>query len=405
MSILDYSPRTCRKIQRGTQMKHNLNTDILSLESSGIRRINEEASQVDGVISLTIGEPMFDTTSDVIEATVKALYNNQTKYPPYQGIQSLKEAIVSFEKQSQNIDYLPDEVIITQGASGALFAALGSIVNLEDEVIVFDPSYVAYIPTIKLFKGKPIIIDTTPEKFQLSYTKIKEAITPKTKAIIINSPNNPTGCIYNKESLAVLTRIMDEHDIYIISDDVYNQLVYLDNPEYLVQKQKYKSQIIYCQSFSKPYSMTGWRVGYILADVALISQAKKIQQYVAAGVAPFIQLGAINAFNEDLQPIIKKYKKNRDVALSILDEYHIDYVQPEGAFYLFVDISAAKMKSWDFARSLLREKKVAVVPGLVFSKNTDSFVRISFSTDYSSLVEGVTRFATFLIEKSSDSKK
>jgi aspartate/methionine/tyrosine aminotransferase len=385
-------------------MKHNLNKDILDLESSGIRKINAEASRVEGVISLTIGEPMFNTASEVIETAIDSLHNNQTKYPPYEGLVELRETIVAFEKKSQNIDYLPEEVLITQGASGALFAALGTVLNPEDEVIVFDPAYVAYFPTIKIFKGVPVVIDTTPEKFQLSYEKIKNAITPKTKAIIINSPNNPTGCIYNKKSLEAITKIMDEHDIYVISDDVYNQLVYTDNPEYLIQNQKYKSQIIYCQSMSKPYSMTGWRIGYILAEKAIIDQAKKIQQYVAAGIPPFIQQATSKAFNADMKPIIEKYKKNLDVALSILDKHHISYIQPQGAFYLFIDISKSNMSSWDFARLLLKKEKVAVVPGLVFSQNTDCFVRISFSTEFLKVVDGVTRFSTFLNNQTENNK-
>lgn len=377
----------------------------MNLESSGIRKINDEASNLEGVISLTIGEPMFNTSPNVINTAIEALHNNQTKYPSYEGLQKLRETIVAFEKKSQNIDYSIDEVLITQGASGALFASLGSILNPDDEVIVFDPSYIAYLPTIKIFKGVAVIIDTTPERFQLSYDKIKQAITSQTKAIIVNSPNNPTGCIYNEASLSALTRIMDEHDIYIISDDVYNQLIYTNEAKFLIQNQKYKSQIIYCQSMSKPYSMTGWRLGYILADKAIINQAKKIQQYVAAGLPPFIQLAAAAAFKEDLQPIIVKYKKNRDIALSILEEHHITYIQPEGAFYLFIDISASQLNSWDFARLLLSQSKVAVVPGLVFSQNADTFVRISFSTDYSNLVEGITRFAKFLNERTRLSTK
>lgn len=380
-------------------MNHSLNKDILELESSGIRKINAEASKLDDVISLTIGEPMFNTDIDVIETTIESLHNNQTKYPPYEGLLELREAIVAFEKKSQNIDYTIEEVLVTQGASGALFAALGTILNPNDEVIVFDPSYVAYIPTIRIFKGVPVVIDTTNENFQLSYAKIKKAITSKTKAIIINSPNNPTGCIYNKESLDAITAILDEHDIYIISDDVYNQLVYIENPQYLVQNQKYKSNIIYCQSMSKPYSMTGWRVGYVLADKAIIDQAKKIQQYVAAGIPPFIQQGAKKAFSANMKPIVEKYKKNLDSALDVLDKYMIDYVKPEGAFYLFVDISKSNMTSWEFARNLLQKEKVAVVPGLVFSKNTDNFVRISISLEHTKLLIGLTRFATFLNEQ------
>lgn len=377
-------------------MKHRLNDSIVDLKLSGIRLLNQEASEVDDVIALTIGEPMFNTSELVKEAAIQAIEDDQTKYPPYQGMIQLRSKIVEFEKRFQNIDYNINEVLITQGASGALFTALGAILNPDDEVIIFDPSYVAYYPIVKTFKAIPVIIDTTPEEFQLSYEKITSKLTRNTKAIIINSPNNPTGVIYNKESIDVLTRIMDENDIYIISDDVYNQLIYEGTPTFLVQNQKYKSQIIYCQSLSKPYAMTGWRIGYVMADEAIIEQALKVQQFMAAGVPPFIQHAAIKAFDVDVEPIVKQYQKNYKIATQILDQHNIQYVKPKGAFYLFINISQSNKNSWDFTRDLLQHEKVAVVPGIVFSKSSDSFVRLSFCTDYNKVVEGVKRFSKYL---------
>ena len=359
-------------------MKHRLNKNIEDLKMSGIRVLSQEANQVDEVIALTIGEPMFNTPSQVKEAAIFAINDDNTKYPSYQGMLELRQSIISFEKKFQNIDYSIDEVLVTQGASGALFTALGAILNPDEEVIIFDPSYIAYYPIVRTFKANPIVIDTTAENFQLSYSKIKDAITSKTKAIIVNSPNNPTGAIYNDKSLQILERIMDEHNIYVITDDVYNQLVYEGTPSYIVQKQKYKAQIIYCQSLSKPYAMTGWRIGYVMADQAIIKQAMKLQQFMAAGIPPFIQIAAIKAFDVDVNPIVDQYKKNYIAATQILEEYKIEYVKPQGAFYLFIDISKSNKNSWDFARALLHEEKVAVVPGEVFSKNSDSFVRISF---------------------------
>ncbi len=377
-------------------MKHRLNESIVDLKLSGIRLLNQEAAEVNDVIALTIGEPMFNTSELVKDVAIQAIKDDKTKYPPYQGMIQLRNKIIEFEKRFQNIDYNINEVLITQGASGALFTALGAILNPDDEVIIFDPSYVAYYPIVKTFKAIPVVIDTTPEEFQLSYEKITNKLSKNTKAIIINSPNNPTGVIYNKESIDVLKRIMDEHDIYIISDDVYNQLVYEGTPTFLVQNQKYKSQIIYCQSLSKPYAMTGWRIGYVMADEAIIEQALKLQQFMAAGIPPFIQHAAIKAFDVDVEPIVQQYKKNYEIATQILDQHNIQYVKPKGAFYLFINISQSNKNSWDFTRDLLQHEKVAVVPGAVFSKNSDSFVRLSFCTDYNKVLEGVKRFSNYL---------
>ncbi|NLA78124.1 MAG: aminotransferase class I/II-fold pyridoxal phosphate-dependent enzyme [Erysipelothrix sp.] len=377
-------------------MKHQLNKIIERQKPSGIRALNQEAAQVDGAISLTIGEPVLETAQRIKDAANQALADHQTKYPPYQGLLVLREKIIEFEKELQNIDYHVDEVIITQGASGALYSALGAVLNPGDEVIIFEPAYVAYYPIVKSFGGKPVLIDTTPMHFQLSYAEIKARITPKTKAIVINSPNNPTGVIYNEASLNALKQIMDEHSLYVISDDVYNQLVFDAGATFLVQDQRYKKQVIYCQSFSKPYAMTGWRVGYMMADQAIIQQAIKFQQYMAAGVAPFIQYGAMQALKEDVKPVVVHYKKHYEAAAKILKEHKIDFVEPQGAFYLFVNISKSKMKSWEFARNLLHTNKVAVVPGAAFSDASDDYVRLSFCVDYEKVVEGTTLFAKYL---------
>ena len=192
---------------------------------------------------------------------------------------------------------------------------------------------------------------------------------------------------------------MDEHDLYIISDDVYNQLVYRkEDAKFLVQDQKYKKQIIYCQSLSKPYAMTGWRIGYMMADQAIIQQAIKYQQYMAAGVAPFIQYGALAALKCDVSDSLATYIKHYKVVSAILDEYKIDYIKAQGAFYVFVNISKTKKKSWDFAHGLLQTKKVAVVPGAAFSEYVDDYVRISFAGDLDQVISGVSLFAHYVKE-------
>lgn len=376
---------------------HKLNKNLIDLSMSGIRLFNQQASKVDNAIVLTIGEPTFTTPENIKQAAIDAFNNNQTKYPPFQGYPSLLSAIRDFEYKTQNILYQDEEILITQGATGAIYNALGSICNPDDEVIIFDPAYIAYEPAIEIFHAKTIRVDTSEDDFQLSYEKIVEKITNKTKAIIVNSPNNPTGVIYNNKSIEILKRIIDEFDIYIITDDVYNQITYTD-ADFIIRHQSHRDRLIYCQSFSKPYSMTGWRIGYMLAPKEIIKNALKVQQFVSAGVASFIQIAAIEALKTDVSHMSNYYRENLDAALKLLDQHQISYLKPQGAFYLFVNIKNTSMSSWEFCEQLLNKHKVAVIPGSVFSKTSDDFIRVSFGANQKDLIEGLNRLITFIKE-------
>ena len=377
------------------QMRIKLNHNIEQLEMSGIRLFTAQASAYENVIKLTIGEPTFTTPEPIKEALKKSLDNNRTFYPSFAGSDTFKKEIIAYEKRVNGVEYAMDEVLITQGATGAIFAALGSILNPEDEVILFQPTYIAYQPAIEFYKGIPVFVDTTPNQFQLNYDDIKKCITPKTKAIIINSPNNPTGVIYSETSLNVIKRILDEHDLFVISDDVYAQLVYKE-ATFLNQDIRYKDKTILTQSLSKPYAMTGWRVGYLCAHKDIIKSAHKIQQYAAAGVPLFIQDAAEVALNTNVDEMTAFYKQNRDDVVSILRSNSIPFIYPEGAFYIFIDISSKGLDSWKFSTQFLDEYKVAVIPGVVFSTKSDHFIRISLAASNHDCQEGVRRLVSFL---------
>jgi aspartate/methionine/tyrosine aminotransferase len=378
-------------------MLDKLNHNLEKLEISGIRLFNAQTTAYQDVIKLTIGEPTFATPEPIKDALKFSLDKNRTFYPSFAGSDSFKREIIAYEKRVNGIDYTMDEVLITQGATGAIFAALGSILNPGDEVILFEPTYVAYQPAVEFFQAKPVFVDTTSHKFQLNYDDVKKQITSKTKAMIVNSPNNPTGVIFNEASLNVIKRILDEHDIFVISDDVYAQLVY-DEASFLNQDVRYKDRILLTQSLSKPYAMTGWRVGYLCAHKNIIKSAHKIQQYAAAGVPLFIQDAAEVALNTNVDEMISFYRQNRDDVVALLNQAQVPYVYPQGAFYIFIDVSHKKMDSWTFSTQLLDKYHVAVIPGVVFSKHTDHYIRISLAASNQECKEGVKRLIQFLHE-------
>jgi aspartate/methionine/tyrosine aminotransferase len=377
------------------RMLIKLNERLEKLEMSGIRLFTNQASKYQNVIKLTIGEPTFATPEPIKQALKASLDKNRTFYPSFAGSDTFKQEIIAYEKRVNGVEYAMDEILITQGATGAIFGALGSILNPGDEVILFEPTYIAYQPAVEFFQGKPVFVDTTKNQFQLNYDDIKKQITSKTKALIVNSPNNPTGVIYNETSLNVVKRILDEHNVFVISDDVYAQLVY-DSATFLNQDVRYKDRILLTQSLSKPYAMTGWRIGYLCAHKDIIKSAHKIQQYAAAGVPLFIQDAAEVALNTNVDEMTSFYRQNRDDVVAILDEAKIPYIYPQGAFYIFIDISAKKLDSWTFASQLLENYQVAVIPGVVFSKHSDHYIRISLAAANKDCKEGVKRLIQFL---------
>lgn len=376
-------------------MRIKLNQNLAKLEMSGIRLFTTHASAFENVIKLTIGEPNFSTPEPIKKALISSLEKNRTFYPSFAGSDTFKKEIIEYEKRVNGVEYQLDEILVTQGATGAIFAALASIINPGDEVILFEPAYIAYQPAIEFYGGVPVFINTTNDQFQLNYDLIKCKITEKTKAIIVNSPNNPTGVIYTEKSLEIIKRILDEHEIFVISDDVYAQLVY-DKVQFLNQDVRYKDRILLTQSLSKPYAMTGWRIGYLCAHKDIIKSAHKVQQYAAAGVPLFIQDAAEVALKTNIDYMREFYRKNRDDVVELLRKNNVPFVYPQGAFYIFIDISQKGLDSWSFSTQLLEKYRVAVIPGVVFSKLTDSFIRISLAASNEDCIEGVTRLLHFL---------
>ncbi len=376
-------------------MKHVLNEVLVNMELSGIRRFSEEANQIEGVIRLTIGEPMFDTPDPIKQAAIDALNANDTHYPFAQGLLSLRKAVCEFEKKTQNLHYSPEEVIITQGATGGLFTTINAICRPKDEVIILLPAFTIYKPIVEFADGVPILLDISEDGFQIDEQKLRSVITSKTKAIIVNSPNNPSGISLNKQSNDILEKIVKEYDLYVLCDDVYNQLIF-EETDFLVRRASIRKNIIYIQSFSKPYAMTGWRIGYVMADQPVATEIAKVQSYGTSGVPPFVQRAAITALSTDVSDMISQYKTNMIEVTRRLIQRGIPFVQPQGAFYLLVDISGCGMDSWTFARKLLAETKVAVIPGEVFGATTDRYIRTSLATDISISLPAFDRIADFM---------
>jgi aspartate/methionine/tyrosine aminotransferase len=378
-------------------MNHVLNEILLNMDLSGIRRFSEEANQVEGVVRLTIGEPMFDTPEPIKKAAIDALAANDTHYPYAQGLFSLRKAVCEFEKRTQNLDYVPNEVVITQGATGGLFTAINTICQPMDEVIILLPAFTIYKPIVEFADAVPILIDISEDDFQINEEKLQSAITPKTKAIIVNSPNNPSGISLSRESNDILEKIVRENDLYVLCDDVYNQLIF-EKTDFLVQRKSIRKNIIYIQSFSKPYAMTGWRVGYVMADQPVATEIAKVQSYGTSGVPPFIQQAAIAALSTDVSAMLKQYETNMIEVTQLLTQRGIPFVKPQGAFYLLVDISLCNMDSWTFSRKLLHEEKVAVIPGEVFGIQMDRYVRTSLATDIKVSLPAFDRIADFILK-------
>lgn len=385
-------------------MKNRVNTQVANLHLSGIRTFSEEASKVDGVISLTIGEPEFATDDSIKQAAIEALNDNFTHYPPASGILPLRRSIIAFEKKLHGLDYAENEIIVTNGSTQGLSATFLALLNPGDEVIIPAPMYVSYAPMLEYCEAVLVELDTTANEFQINEDKLRSLITNKTKMIVITSPNNPTGCVYNQASIDAVIRASKEFDLFVVSDDVYNQLVYMDHLPSVCDDLSMKDRLIITQSLSKPYSMTGWRVGYVLGDRPIIEEITKMHQYMVAGISSFSQRAAIKALDVDVQPMVDNYRRRRDKCYAVLQEVGLTCVEPQGAFYLFPDIAEFGMDSVTFCRKALYEYKVAFVPGIYFSEVADHFFRISYAAKEENLYEGMNRLKQMILDLRAEKK-
>lgn len=375
-------------------MEIKLNEQILKVQTSEIRKFNDYTRSVGVDTILTLGEPDFHTPDVINTAAINAINNHQTKYGPTPGTLDLRKKIVEFEKRVNNYDATIDEVIVTHGSTEALTSALFTMINPGDEIIVPIPAYPMYRQMIEFMKGKVVTIDTTSSHFQITKEQLNEAFTEKTKAIILTSPNNPTGAIYSDETLKNVYDIVKGKPVYIICDDVYNQIVYENRSLGFVRYKDLKEQIIICQSYSKSYAMPGWRCGYMIANAEFCKHATKIHQYMIVALNTFIQPAMIKALDYDSSAMVASYKERRDYIYHRLVDMGLEVDLPAGAFYIFPSIKKFHISSTEFCSRFAKEYKVAIIPGHCFE--ADDYVRISYCVDLETIKTACDRLEKFI---------
>lgn len=373
-------------------------------------KANELKSQGVDVVSFGAGEPDFNTPQNIIQAAINAMNNGKTKYTPAGGILELKQTICNKFKNDNNLEYKPSQIIISTGAKQCLADVFMAILNPGDEVLIPVPYWVSYPELVKLADGTPVFVETSKENsYKYTIADLEKAVTYKTKAIIINSPNNPTGTIYHEEELMEIANFAKEHNLLIISDEIYEKLIY-DGEKHIsiaaLNEDAYERTIV-INGVSKTYSMTGWRIGYTAADEKIIKLMTSIQSHMTSNANTIAQYAAIEALNgpvEELNNMVKEFENRRNFMIDKLEKLNeISVIRPSGAFYVMVNISAylnttfkeqTINNSVDFAKVLLEEEKVAVIPGSGFG--LDDYIRLSYATSMDIIETGIDRISTFL---------
>lgn len=370
-----------------------LNQNLSSLRRSDIRVYTNLANATPGCVKLTIGEPDFDTPEAIKASAAAALNANHTHYAPNQGTAQLREAVAAFETRRGN-PVTPQQVLITIGACQALFTALLGILNPGEEVIVPTPGFGLYESIATIAGAKTVHLDVSKTGFQIDKAALESAITPKTKAIILNSPCNPTGVIFHKESLRAVKEAVLGKPIFLICDNVYHQLCYGEDCPDLSLDEELKDQLILCQSFSKPYAMTGWRVGYLTCPDYVMDRLLLLSAAQITAVPTFLQEAAVTALETDFSPMVETYRQRRDYVCGRLTAMGLAFPEPEGAFYVFPSIEKYGLDSAEFCTRMIREAGVAAVPGSCFG--TEGYIRLSYCCSDEALKTGLDRMEGFL---------
>ena len=375
-------------------MEELLNNRLRKAQESLIRKFSLMASGLGAKHILTLGEPDFDTPTEIKQSMTHALELGKTSYGLSYGNEALRLEIAAYEKRTNHVNYEPTEIVVTAGATESLTVALMTMLNPGDEVINLIPTYPLYKNVVTFAGGKMVNIDLSKNNFQLSKEMLDAAITEKTKVIILTSPNNPTGTILSDDSLEVVYQAVKQHQFFVISDEVYNQLVYTKRRLGFSKYQDIRDYIIVCQSFSKPYAMTGWRLGYLMGPLWFIREAMKAHQYMVLAVNTFIQYGGITALDYDVTEMVGSYRLRRDYVIARLLNMGLEFPEPEGAFYIFPSIKKYGIKSWEFCEKLVLAEGVALVPGICFE--ADDHIRISYCVEMETLVAGLDGLERFI---------
>lgn len=382
-------------------MREKLSQKVLNLKSSGIRAFFDMANEIPDVISLGVGEPDFDTPWHIREASIQALQSGKTFYTSNAGLQELRAAISSYTKRKTGLTYNPEnQIIVTVGGSEAIDLALRALLNAGDEVIYLEPGFVSYYPCIKLADGVPVPIRLTEEnRFRLKPEQLEAAVTPKSKVLILSYPNNPTGAVMEKEDLEALLPVIQKHDLIVISDEIYGELTYGVKHCSIAGLPGMEQRTIIINGFSKSFAMTGWRLGYALGNHEIIEQMVKIHQFAVMCAPTISQYAAIEAMEQgdgDIEAMRESYDQRRKFLYHELQRLGLPCFEPQGAFYMFPNIREFGLSSGEFALKLLKEEKVAVVPGDSFGECGEGFVRISYAASLQNLKEAVNRIFRFL---------
>ena len=382
-------------------MREKLSQKVLNLKSSGIRAFFDMANEIPDVISLGVGEPDFDTPWHIREAGIQALQSGKTFYTSNAGRQELRAAISSYTKRKTGLTYNPEnQIIVTVGGSEAIDLALRALLNAGDEVIYLEPGFVSYYPCIKLADGVPVPIRLTEEnRFRLKPEQLEAAVTPKSKVLILSYPNNPTGAVMEKEDLEALLPVIQKHDLIVISDEIYGELTYGVKHCSIAGLPGMEQRTIIINGFSKSFAMTGWRLGYALGNHEIIEQMVKIHQFAVMCAPTISQYAAIEAMEQgdgDIEAMRASYDQRRKFLYHELQRLGLPCFEPQGAFYMFPNIREFGLSSGEFALKLLKEEKVAVVPGDSFGECGEGFVRISYAASLQNLKEAVNRIFRFL---------
>ena len=382
-------------------MRNPLSDTIVSIPPSGIRKFFDIVSEMKDAISLGVGEPDFDTPWHIREEGIYSLEKGRTFYTSNAGLKELKEEICNYLKRRMEVSYLPDsEVMVTVGGSEAIDIALRAMLNPGDEVLVPQPSYVSYVPCVTLAGGKPVIIQLEEQdQFKLTGRKLLEKITPKTKILILPFPNNPTGAIMEKEELEEIAKIVREKDLFVLSDEIYAELTYKQKHVTIAAFPGMKERTVLINGFSKAYAMTGWRLGYVCAPEVILKQMLKIHQFAIMCAPTTSQYAAVSALrngDKDVEMMRESYNQRRRYLMHAYKEMGLDCFEPFGAFYTFPSIKRFGMTSDEFATRLLKEEKVAVVPGTAFGDCGEGFLRISYAYSLESLKKALGRIGRFV---------
>lgn len=373
------------------------------IKPSGIRKFFDIANTLDGVISLGVGEPDFQTPWSIRRAAITTLEKGKTVYTANAGLIQLRRSISDYLNRKINVDYNPDkEIIVTVGGSEAIDLGIRAIVDPGDEVLVVEPSFVCYKPIIELMHGVPVVIETKIEdEFRLTAETLKAKITDKTKLLILPFPNNPTGAVMNRKDLEAIADVIRDTNIMILSDEIYSELTYDGRHVSIAEIEGMKEHTILVNGFSKAYAMTGWRLGYLAGPAPVIKQMLKIHQYAIMCSPTISQYAAVEAMENcdgEVSKMVNEYNIRRRWIVNAFNEIGLDCFEPMGAFYVFPSIKSTGMTSQQFCEDLLYKHKVAVVPGDAFGECGEGHIRVSYAYSLKHLMDAIERIKEYLAE-------